>query len=138
MFFTECVRLVERHPDLAGAVQQIDVQLAKMHTDGVIRAADLASFLGIDPNQVDAVLARLAHEKLLRAEEMVECARCRMATLRSEYQAQLEEEGEYRCTSCDRPLADTSIRVITIYRRGEKWKEAPQQALPQVKLKFFL
>ena len=125
MFFTECERLAERYPNLAGTVQGVDAQLAKMRTDGVIRAADFASFLGIDPNQVNAVLEKLAHEKLLVTEEMVECAHCRMAALRSEYQQQLEEEGEYRCTSCDRLLTDTSVKAITAYRRGEKWKEVP-------------
>mgnify|MGYP005840394225 FL=1 len=123
MFFTECERLAERHPDLAGTVQQVDVQLAQVRTDGVIRTSDLASFLGADPNQVSAVLEKLAHEKLLRVEEMVECSHCRMATFRSDYQQQMEDEGEYRCTSCDRPLTDTSIRAITAYRRGENWRE---------------
>lgn len=125
MFFTECAHLAEQYPDLAVTVQQVDAQLAKVRTDGVIRASDLASFLGTDPNQVTAVLEKLAHEKLLRTEEMVECAYCRMAAFRSEYQQQLEDEGEYRCTSCDRPLTDTSIKAITAYRRGEKWKEIP-------------
>jgi hypothetical protein len=125
MFFTECECLAERHPDLAAAVQQVDAQLVEMRTDGIIRAADLASFLRIDPNQVDAVLEKLSHEKLLRREEMVECTHCRMAAPRSEYQQQLEDEGEYRCTSCDRPLTDTSAKTITAYRRGEKWKEVP-------------
>ena len=125
MFFTECERLAERHPDLAGAVQQVDAQLVKMRTDGIIRAADLASFLGTDPNQVDAVLEKLSHEKLLRREEMLECSYCRMAAPRSEYQQQLEDEGEYCCTSCDRPLTDTSVKTVTAYRRGEKWKEVP-------------
>jgi len=96
-----------------------------MRTDGVIRAADLASYLRIDPNQVSAVLEKLAHEKLLLTEQMVECVNCRMAALRSEYQQKMEEEGEYRCTSCDRPLTEKSVRAITIYRRGEKWKEVP-------------
>lgn len=123
MFFTECARLAERHPDLVGAVQQVDAQLAKIRADGVIRAADLASFLGTDPNQVSAVLEKLAHEKLLRAEEVVECGHCRMAALRSEYQARLEEEGEYRCTSCERPLVDATVQAITAYRRGDKWEE---------------
>jgi len=131
MFFTECERLAERHPDFAGTVQRIDAELAKMSTDGIIRTADMASFLEADPNQVDAVLEKLAHEKLLRREEMVECPYCGMAALRSEYQQQLEEEGEYRCTSCDRLLADTSVKAITAYRRGEKWKEvapSPEEA----------
>lgn len=125
MFFTECERLAERHPDLAGTVQQVDAQLAQVRTDGVIRTSDLASFLGADPNQVSAVLEKLAQEKLLRVEEMVECSHCRMAAFRSDYQQQMEDDGEYRCTSCDRPLTDTSIRAITAYRRGENWREVP-------------
>jgi len=131
MFFTECERLAERHPDLAEAVQQVDAQLARMHADGIIRPSDFASFLGTDLNQIAAVLEKLAHEKLLRADEMVECPYCSMAALRSDYQQQMEEHGEYRCTSCDRPLTDTSVKSIIAYRRGEKWREvvpSPEEA----------
>jgi hypothetical protein len=46
-----------------------------------------------------------------------------MAALRSEYQERLEEESEYRCTSCERPLADAMVQAITAYRRGEKWQD---------------
>jgi len=125
MFFTECERLAERHPDLAEAVQQVDAQLARMHADGIIRPSDFASFLGTDPNQIAAVLEKLGREKLLRAEEMVECPYCSMAARRSDYQQQMEEQGEYRCTSCDRPLTDTSVKAIIAYRRGEKWRGIP-------------
>ena len=125
MFFTECERLAERHPDLAVTVQQIDEQLARMRAGGIIRASDLASFLGTDPNQVIAVLEKLAREKLLLAEEMVECTYCGMAAPRCEYEQQMEEEGEYCCTSCGRLLADASVRAVTAYRRGEKWKDVP-------------
>ena len=51
MFFTECARLAKQSPDLAMVVEQVDAQLAQIPTDGLIRAADMASFLGIDPNQ---------------------------------------------------------------------------------------
>lgn len=127
MYFTECASLAERHPDLAGAVQQIDAQLAKIRADGIIRAADLASFLGTDPSQVNAVLEKLAQEKLLLAEEMVECSYCQMAVLRTEYE-DMQEEGEYRCTSCDRPLTDTTVQDVTTYRPGEKWQQVPHPA----------
>jgi len=115
--------LAERHPELAAAIEAIDAQLAKLGTAEVIRADDWASFLGIDPNQVSAVLEKLAHEGLLCAQEMVECAYCRMAALRSEYLELQEEDGEYRCTSCDRPLTDATVEVVTTYRRGEGWNE---------------
>lgn len=123
MFFTECARLAERHPDLASAVQRVDAQLAKMRTDGVIRLADFASFLEIDPNQVNAVLEKLAQAKLLLAEEMVECGYCGMAVLHSEYREDMEDEGDYRCTSCDRPLTENLIRPITTYRSGKEWQD---------------
>lgn len=123
MFFTECANLAERHPNLAAAIQKIDAQLSDMGTAEVIRVDDFASFLGIDPNQANAVFEKLAQEKLLLVEEMVECARCCMAALRSEYQEQIKNEGEYCCTSCERPLTDKSAKPITTYRRGEKWQE---------------
>jgi len=47
-----------------------------------------------------------------------------MAALRSEYQEALDEDDEYRCTSCDRRLTEKTIHTITTYRRGEKWQEA--------------
>lgn len=128
MFFTECARLAERRPGLAEAVESIDTQLGKLGTAEVIRAHDWASFLGIDPNQVTTVLEMLAQKGLLCAQEMVECAHCRMAVLRSEYLQLLEEDGEYRCTSCDRPLTDGTVTSIITYRRGEKWKDSsPKQ-----------
>jgi hypothetical protein len=46
-----------------------------------------------------------------------------MAALRSEYKEALDDDGEYRCTSCDRPLTNRTTRIITAYRRGEKWPE---------------
>ena len=126
MFFTECASLAERHPSIALTVSRIDALFAEMRTPGVIRPAEMASFLGIDPNQVNAVLEKLSHARLLLAAEMVECVHCGMAVLRSEYQRQMEDEGEYRCTSCDHDLSDESVKTITAYRCGEKWKaEAP-------------
>lgn len=139
MYFAECARLAERHPDLAGAVEQVDAQLRKMRTAEVIRAGDLASFLGIDLNQVGSVLKELAQEGLLLAQEMVECAHCRMVVLCSEYRDLQYEEGEPRCTSCDRPFTDETAEVITTYRRGGRWKEVeppsedlPEEASPQL------
>jgi len=123
MFFTECARLSERHPNLAAAFQKIDAQLHEMGTAEVIRVDDFASFLGIDPNQAAAVFEKLAQEKLLLAEEMVECGDCGMPVLRTDFEEVLEEEDEYRCTSCDRPFTDKLIRSITTYRSGEKWRK---------------
>jgi hypothetical protein len=125
MFFTECVSLTERHPNLAAAIQKIDAQFRKMRTAEVIRAGDMASLLGLDPNQVSAVLEWLAKDRVLRTEEMVECAYCGMAVLQSDYYAALEEDDEYRCTSCDRPWEDRRAQAITTYRSGEKWPEPP-------------
>ena len=125
MYFTECARLAERRPELAAAVRQVDAQLQKMRTAEVIRTGDLASFLGMDPNPVGVVLEELAREELLLAEEMVECVHCGMAMLHAEYE-EMREESEYCCTSCDRPLTDTTIQAITTYRRGEKWPQVSQ------------
>lgn len=135
MFFTECAHLAERHPELAVAIEAIDAQLGKLGTAEVVRAGDWASFLGIDPNQVSAVLEKLAQEGVLRKEEMVECAYCRMAVLRSEYLELLEEDGEYRCTSCERPLTDATGEAVTTYRRGEKWTAAtPEEGSDHARL----
>jgi len=100
-----------------------------MGTAEVIRPPELASFLGADRNQVSAILQLLAREGLLKAEEMIECSHCQMAALRSDYENAREEDGEYTCTSCDRPLNDQTIDRITTYRRGHKWKELPRADL---------
>ena len=79
----------------------------------VIRSGDLASFLNVDPNQMRSVLDMFAQEGVLRRVEMIECAYCQMAALRSEYQEALDEDDEYRCTSCDRRLTEKMIHTIT-------------------------
>jgi transcription initiation factor IIE alpha subunit len=124
MYFTECARLAEQHPDLEGAIEKVDRQLADMGTAEVIRPTEFASFLGADRNQVSAVLQLLAREGLLQAEEMIECLHCQMAALHSDYEDAWEEDGEYTCTSCDRPLNEQTIDRITTYRRGHKWKDS--------------
>jgi hypothetical protein len=121
MYFTECARLADRHPDLADLVTKIDAHLNNMGTAEVIRKADLASFLRADPNQVGSVLENLAQGGLLQAEEMVECTFCRMAVLRTDFEETREEDGEYACTSCDRLLTDRTVDLITTYRRGKMW-----------------
>jgi DNA-directed RNA polymerase subunit RPC12/RpoP len=124
MFFTECASLAEQHPDLARVFEQIDSQFRAMGTAEVIRSDDLASFLNIDLNQMRSALDMLMLEGMLLRVEMIECPYCQMAALRSEYQEALDEDEEYRCTSCDRPLTIRTIQIITTYRRGEKWREA--------------
>src|SRR5258708_28641353 len=121
MFFTECERIAEQHPDLARVVEQLDSKLSEMGTAEVIRADDLASFLNIDPNQMRSALDMFAQQGVLDRVEMIDCTYCQMAAFRSDYQEALDEYDEYRCTSCDRPLTDRTIRIITAYRRGEKW-----------------
>jgi hypothetical protein len=123
MFFTECASLAEQHPDLASVFEQLDSELRAMGTPEVIRSDDLASFLNIDPNQMRSALDMFAQVGVLLRVEMIECAYCQMAAFRSDYQEALIEDDEYRCTSCDRPLTDRTIRIITAYRRGEKWQE---------------
>lgn len=123
MSFTECARLAEKHPDLAGAVQKITAQLQELGTAGTIRPDDLASFLELDRNQVSAVMSKLAESGLLRAEVMLECVHCDMAVLRSDYNAVIADDGEYSCTDCDQPLQERDLRPITTYRRGQKWPD---------------
>jgi hypothetical protein len=124
MFFTECARLAEQHPDLASVFEQLDSKLEAMGTADVIRPDDIASFLNIDPNQVRSALDMFAQVGVLHRVEMIECTYCQMAALRSDYQEALDEYDEYRCTDCGRPLTDRTIQIITAYRRGEKWREA--------------
>ena len=121
MFFTESANLVEQHPDLANVFEQIDSQFRAMGAAEVIRPDDLASFLNIDPNQMRSALDMFARRGVLLRTEMIECRYCQMAVLRSDYQAALDEDEEYRCTSCDCPLTDRTIRIIKAYRSGEKW-----------------
>ncbi|MFH0778675.1 MAG: hypothetical protein V2A71_08600, partial [Candidatus Eisenbacteria bacterium] len=136
MFYTESERLAERHPDLAVVLERLDSQFQKMRTAEVIRPDDLASFMGIDPNQMRSALNLFAQEGVLRREEMVECRYCQMPVLRQDYVAEMEEEGEYSCTSCDRPLTEKAIKNTVTYRSGEKWKaghppqEVEQEATP--------
>jgi len=129
MFFTECESLAERQPNLAPAVEKIDAQLREMRTAEVIRVDDLASFLGLDPNQTSAVLEGLTEAGVLREEEMVECPDCGMAVLRSDYDAVMEEEDEYRCTSCDHAWEDGTVQAVITYRCGTNWPEFPLDAV---------
>lgn len=121
MYFTECENLVKQHPDLAGAIRRIDAQFEKMGSIGVIRAGDLSSFLRLDTNQILTILDLLANAGVLLRETMIECAHCDMAALREDFDEAMEEEDEYRCTSCDRFLSQSTIRGIVIFRRGKKW-----------------
>lgn len=125
MYYTECELLAEWHPDLAEATEKIDQALSRMGSAEVIRADDLASFLGLEANQTRAVLDGLVKASVLLAEEMVECPDpdCGMSVLRSDYEETIEEDGEYRCTSCNRPWNDSRVQSVTTYRRGEKWRE---------------
>lgn len=94
----------------------------------VLRTSDLASVLGADPNRIDSVLETLAQYGLLRSEVAIECVHCGMAALRSDFEGAREDDGEYRCTSCDQLLADDTALRITTYRRGAKWKNVPKPA----------
>jgi transcription initiation factor IIE alpha subunit len=123
MFFPESAQIAEQHPDLARAIELLDSQLGRLGPGDVIRPDDLASFLRIDPNQIRSALEMFAEDGVLNQAEMVECSFCQMAAPRSDYQEALDDEDEYRCTSCDRPLADRTMRVIAAYQRGEKWPE---------------
>jgi len=122
MFFKECACLAEQHPDLASVFEKLDSQLGAMRTAEVIRSDDLASFLTIEPNQMRSALEMFSQVGVLDRVEMIECTYCQMPALRTDYQEGLDEDDEYRCTSCDRPLTNESIEFITTYRRGEKWQ----------------
>jgi DNA-binding Xre family transcriptional regulator len=123
MFFTECARLAERQPDLATVFERLDSQFRDMGTAETIRPDDVASFLNLDPNQIRSALDLLVREGVLDRVQMIECSYCEMAAFWSDYQEVLEEDGEYRCTSCDRQLSDETIQIITAYRSGERWQE---------------
>lgn len=123
MFFTESAHIAEQHPDLSRALELLDSALRQLGPGDIVRPHDLASFLRVDPNQIRSALEMLADEGLLSRAEMIECSHCQMAAPHSDYQEALDDEDEYRCTSCDRPLTDRTTRVITAYQRGEKWPE---------------
>lgn len=129
MFFTESAHIAEQHPDLARVLELLDSPLSKLGPSDVIRPTDLASFLRIDQNQIHSALELFAGEGVLSRADMIECSYCQMAAPRSDYQQTLDDEDEYRCTSCDRPLTDRTMRVITAYQRGEKWPDAPVSKL---------
>lgn len=132
MFFTESAHIAEQHPDLARVFELLDSLLGKLGPADVIRPSDLASFLRIDPNQIRSALELFAGEGVLSRAEMIECSYCQMAAPRSDYQEALDDEDEYRCTSCDRPLTDRTMRFITAYQRGEKWPEVLVSTLANV------
>jgi hypothetical protein len=122
MYFIECARLAEQHVDLAAVFERLDSEFRTMRTVEILRPEVWSSFLNVDPNQMRSALDMLAEQGVLRREEMIECRGCEMVALLSDYRAGLEEDGEYRCTDCDRPLTDGTIELITTYRRGEKWQ----------------
>jgi len=123
MYFIESEHLVDQHPGLAVAIKRIDAQCKKMGSAEVLRPDDMASFLRLDPNQVLSALELFAAVGVLDSEEMIECSHCDMAALRSDYEEAMEEDGEYRCTSCDRVLSANTIRRVVTFRRGSKWPE---------------
>ena len=133
MYFTECEHLVSQHPDLAVAIRRVDAQCEKMGAAEVVRAGDLASFLRLDLNQVLTVLELLANARVLLREDMIECAHCDMAAPRADYEEGMEEDDEYRCTSCDRALSNSTIRGIVTFRRGEKWPVAADDGVAGAK-----
>ncbi len=126
MYFAESARIAERHPDLAATIQKVDAQLARVSPGAVIYGDDWASLLRADRHQVGSVLELLADAGILQSQEMFECEHCEMPVLRSDYEAALEEEDEYRCTSCDRPWEEGPGEAITTFGLGEKWKEIPE------------
>jgi len=127
MFFTESAHIAEQHPGLARAFELLDSQLSKLGPGDIVRPVDLASFLRIDLNQIRSALEMFAEKGVLSQAEMIECSYCQMAAPRSDYQEALNDEDEYRCTSCDRPLTDRTMRFITAYQRGEKWPGVSNQ-----------
>ena len=124
MYFIECARLAEQHADLALVFERLGSEFRTMRAVEVLRPDVWSSFLNIDPNQMRSALDMLAEQGVLRREEMIECRGCDMVALLSDYRAGLEEDGEYRCTDCDRPLEEGDIRTIMAYRSGEAWPEA--------------
>ncbi|MDH4188126.1 MAG: hypothetical protein OEV08_14135 [Nitrospira sp.] len=116
MSFAEYERLAEQHPDLAGTIQEVRKHLEKAGSNGLIRVHDVASFIGADPNQVRSVLEKLAANGLLGAEKMIECSHCSMAAHHAEFLRRHEEDGEYACTNCHRPLTHGAVRHLTAYR----------------------
>ena len=132
MFSTECVRLAKQQPDLAAAIQKISDQFQKMGPVETLRPADLACFLDLDQNQVQAVLDGFARLGLLRAEDMVECTHCGMTVLRSDYEQSYEDEGEYCCTGCERKLGTSTIQAVITYRCGKKWPKVPLNSASDV------
>lgn len=121
MFFTECGRLARQHPGLASVFQQLDASLQTVGIGAVLRSEDLASFLSIRLNQARSALDLLVAEGLLRRIEMIECRYCEMAVDLTDYMDAVDEEGEYRCTSCDRVLGGGAAVRIGAYVPGEPW-----------------
>jgi hypothetical protein len=121
MYFRACARFAELHADLADLVERVDARLTEMEKVEVLRSGDLACVLGADPNQVASILDSLAEQGVLLREEMVECRCCETVVPREDYETQLDEDGEYLCSGCERPLTKVSIRPVTTFRSGDAW-----------------
>jgi hypothetical protein len=61
----------------------------------------------------------LTAEGLLRRVEMIECRYCEMAVDLVDYMDAMNEDDEYRCTSCDRVLRGEAAGKIVAYVPGE-------------------
>jgi len=121
MFLPECASLASQHQELASTIERVDAQLQQMRTAEVIRLDDFAGFVDADPNRLQAVFELLVAAGVLVGELMLECRHCRMVVLRSDYDDALEEDGECRCSSCDRALSLHDVCELRTYRRGEAW-----------------
>lgn len=131
MFFTECARLAERHPELSTTIEAVDSCLRDMGGAETIRPSDLASFLACDPHKIETTLELLTQAELLRTVAMIECPSCGMAAPRREYEEIMDEEEEYDCTGCGRDLPPKSVISISTYRRDGTWQASvPEPTRP--------
>lgn len=117
---------------MAGVFERIDSQFQKMESAELIRSDDFGSLIGIERNRVVSALEMLAATGVLCRIEMVDCLHCSMAVAKADFDEVLEDDGEYRCTSCDQRLTGRSSQVITAYRNGVKWRASiPAREQPQ-------
>jgi predicted transcriptional regulator len=115
MYFQESEAIASDNPDLLGVVEQVDLQLATIFASAPLRAEDLSSFIGCDPNQVVSVFEMLAGRGVLVSEAMVECEQCENLMSAGAFRQAIDDEDGFDCSSCGRPFRSRTQPLI-VYR----------------------
>ena len=115
MFFQESDSIASEDPDLSPVLEQVDQQLRDISSSAPLRPADIASFLGVDENQVESAFDLLAAKGVLRSEKMVECEACQNLMSASSFYQAADDEDVFNCSQCGRIFPGNSESIL-VYR----------------------